>query len=245
MLSCFQSTLYVKEVQSDKGVSGALVELEVGVDGRRAQKIKIETNGKNDDSVVLDMPEGLLVGYQVFGPQDNGYKYEKDVSVTPFKRTVKLLKTVTFILIGKISLNFFVTTHVLKCMLPPFVQIDVNIHICLSKYLNDENGSEKDAVVETILEYEWASQDDSHEIVPVDYKGDIRLKRIPSPSPGEALNVTLLSRLGSQVYLNGGGQDTYHRPLAEHFSKIHYHENGPVHLKLCHEQETVSSFVAF
>ena len=121
MLSCFQSTLYVKEVQSDKGVSGALVELEVGVDGHRAQKIKIETNGKNDDSVVLDMPEGLLVGYHVFGPQDNGYKYEKDVSVTPFKRTVKLLKTVTFILIGKISLNFFVTTHVLKCMLPPFV----------------------------------------------------------------------------------------------------------------------------
>ena len=67
------------------------------------------------------------------------------------------------------------------------------------------------------------------------------MKRIPSPSPGEALNVTLLSRLGSQVYLNE--QDTYHRPLAEHFSKIHYHENGPVHLKLCHEQETVSSRV--
>ena len=100
MLSCFQSTLYVKEVQSDKGLSGALVELEVGVDGHRAQKIKIETKGENDDSVVLDMPEGLLVGYQVFGPQEHGdhdgYKYEKDVSVTPFKRTARLLKTVTF-----------------------------------------------------------------------------------------------------------------------------------------------------
>ena len=109
MLSCFQSALYVKEVQSDKGLSGALVELEVGVDGHRAQNIRIETKGQNDDSVVLDMPEGLLVGYQVFGPQehgDNNYKYEKDVSVTPFKRTVKLLKTVTFILIGKISLTF-------------------------------------------------------------------------------------------------------------------------------------------
>ena len=110
MLSCFQSTLYVKEVQSDKGVSGALVELEVGVDSHQAQKIRIETNGQNDDSVVLDIPEGLLVGYQVFGPQEHGannYKYEKDVSVTPFKRTVKLLKTVTLNLIGKISLYIF------------------------------------------------------------------------------------------------------------------------------------------
>ena len=95
------------------------------------------------------------------------------------------------------------------------------------------------STLESILEYEWASQDDSHEIVPVDYKGDIKLQKIPSPSPGERLNITLLSRLGSQIFFDG--QNNYHRNLAEHFSEIGYEEEGPVHLRLCHQQETVSS----
>ena len=113
------------------------------------------------------------------------------------------------------------------------------MHICLLSKNggNDENGSDKEAVIEAIFEYEWASQEDRHEIVPVDYKGDIRLDKIPSPSPGERLNVTLISRLGSQIFFDG--QENFHRPLAEHFSEIRHEDNGPIHLRLCHQQEMV------
>lgn len=113
--------------------------------------------------------------------------------------------------------------------------------MCLLKYeveVGDEDGSEKDAKVEAILEYEWASQDDSHEITSVDFRGDVSLKRLPSPQPGESLNVTLISRLGPQIFFASQKQD-YHQPIAQLSTSIQHDFDGPVHLSLCHEQETV------
>ena len=68
------------------------------------------------------MPEGILIGWHVYQPRDQTHS-NSDTAITPFKETTKLLKT-----------------------------IDINVHICLSKYEDiDENGSEKDAVVGTVL----------------------------------------------------------------------------------------------
>jgi hypothetical protein len=120
-----------------------------------------------------------------------------------------------------------------------YFQINMKVHVCLTNPgdIKDDDGSEKDAIVEIILEYEWASQDDRHEIIPVDYKGDIFLNKIPSPSPGESLNVTLISRLGSQIFFLAQGD--YHQGEASHSTSISYDEDGPVDLSLCHQRETV------
>ena len=51
-------------------------------------------------------------------------------------------------------------------------QINFDLHVCLENPDGkDIDGSEKEAVVEVSLEYEWASQDDSKEV-------NLRLLRI-------------------------------------------------------------------
>ncbi len=46
-----------------------------------------------------------------------------------------------------------------------FAQINFDLHVCLENSKGkDIDGSEKEAVIEVSLEYEWASQDDSKEV---------------------------------------------------------------------------------
>ena len=118
----FQSILNVKEIQSDKGLSGAKVVVEIGTAHHQAQKFKFQTRSKNKNSVYFDVPEGILIGWHVYQPRYQAHS-NTDTAITPFKEATKLLK-----------------------------MIDINVHICLSKYEDiDENGSEKDAVVGTVL----------------------------------------------------------------------------------------------
>lgn len=125
--------------------------------------------------------------------------------------------------------------------------MDLKVHVCLLTYDGgpDENGSEKDAKVEAILEYGWASQDDSHEITMVDFKGDVFLKTLPSPQPGESLNVTLISRLGPSQTFFPSQKQAFHQPIAQLSTSIHHDAHGIVHLTLCHELETVDTLATF
>ena len=114
-------------------------------------------------------------------------------------------------------------------------QIDIDIHVCLQD--SQESSADKEASVEAILEYEWASQDDSREIIPVDYRGNVRLKRIPSPAPGESLNITLTSRLGEQLYYSH--RQDYPKRIAHHSSAIQHDSPGQMAINFCHDSESV------
>lgn len=89
----FQSVLKVEEIQSGKGLSGAKVEIEVGVAHQAAQTFIFEVSHDYDDSVHFHMSEdGILVGWHVYG-SDN---HQRDIGtgITPFRTKAKLLKTV-------------------------------------------------------------------------------------------------------------------------------------------------------
>lgn len=134
------------------------------------------------------------------------HSLEKGSGITPMAETLQLLK-----------------------------KVDINVAVCLEGSNGDTNAAEKEAQLEALLEYEWASQDDAREIIPVDKHGNVLLKNIPAPAPGEGLNVTLISRLGSTYSMD---KHHHHRKHAHHSATL-YHDmiNGPVQLSFCHQLE--------
>ena len=77
----------------------------------------------------------------------------------------------------------------------------------------------------------------SFQIIPVDYRGHVYLKNVPSPLPGENLNVTLISKIDRQLFF--GSRTDFHRPIAIHSQTVKYHEDGPVKISFCHQREQV------
>ncbi len=206
----------MEEIQSDSGLSGSTASMAIGVFNMKAREVGMSFTSKYEDTVFFDSIDGVLVAWNIYGPEGKRHtpRPASDHAVTPFHETSKLLKTVS---------------------------IDINVCLRKGDKRGGDNAAEKDAVVEVMLEYEHASQDDSHEIVPVDYRGNVNLKNVPSPEPGESLNVTLISKLGNQMFFPN--HNDYHQPISFHYETIDYNDDGPVHISMCHSKETVGSLI--
>lgn len=204
------SVLNVKESQTDSILVGSMAKMSVGVAHLRAREVSLPI--VTSRAVHLNTDSGLLVGWKIYGPEQQKHQPMPDIdhAITPFNAESSLLKTV-----------------------------NIKVHICLAnpRDLPDEEGSDKEAIVDVSLEYEWATQDDSREIIPVDYKGDVYMKNIPCPAPGESLNVTLISRIEPQMFYDT--HDDYHQPEAVHYQTITYDDDGPIHIHFCHNRETI------
>ena len=76
----------------------------------------------------------------------------------------------------------------------------------------------------------------------MDYKGTLLLKDVPSPLPGETLNITMISRIERQMFYDG--RNDYHRPLAIKSHQVEHHEDGPVKIDFCHDREMVGNKIS-
>jgi hypothetical protein len=93
-LILFQSKLEVIERQSDRGLSGSIVKLEVGVASMHAMEARLKLGGQA--TVYLDTPKGLLVAWSVEGPKHQAHipHPHRSHSIAPFHQKSHLLKTV-------------------------------------------------------------------------------------------------------------------------------------------------------
>ena len=75
---------------------GAQITVEIGLAQLHARTFKFDIREKTKDSLYLDVPSGILISWHIHGPKNQWHQPFPDVdsSITPFKKTAKLLKTV-------------------------------------------------------------------------------------------------------------------------------------------------------
>ena len=75
---------------------GAQITVEIGLAQLHARTFKFDIRGKTKDSLYFDVPDGILISWHIHGPKDQRHQPfpNVDSSITPFKKTAKLLKTV-------------------------------------------------------------------------------------------------------------------------------------------------------
>ena len=102
----FQSKLEVIETQSDRGLSGSVAKLEVGVASMHAMEARLKLGGQA--TVYLDTPKGLLIAWSVEGPKHQAHMPHPDRShsIAPFHKKSHLLKTVSRIFCISIWITF-------------------------------------------------------------------------------------------------------------------------------------------